>query len=91
MFTYECNEIIDGVEVTIRGDISGASRNHPPTDVEVTDILVRDHSILIACNDTFLDIAETLFMEFAADMWRADTEAYWESIAEDRALEGYLY
>ena len=87
MYTYECEEVVMGVEVTIRGEISGATRNRPPTDVEVTDILVRGHSILPVASDHLLDVSETLFMEFAADMWRADQEAYWESVAEDRMLE----
>ena len=87
MYTYECEEVVSGVEVTIRGEISGATRTRPPTDVEVTDILVRGHSIMAVASDYLLDVSETLFMEFAADMWRADQEAYWASVAEDRMLE----
>ena len=87
MYTYECEEVVSGVEVTIRGEISGATRNRPPTEVEVTDILVRGHSILPVASEYLLDVSETLFMEFATSMWKGDMEDYWASVAEDRMLE----
>lgn len=87
MNKYKFDASILDVDLTIEGNAFGATRSHPPTDTEVTDILVRGQSILPVVADHVLDVAETLFMEHAIDMWRGDLQDYCDAVREDARLD----